>query len=254
MDSYDPRQNVERRHTEWNGPPPIQSHIRQASYPGGPIQRGTSPESPPNPNVGTQPDDFSYEPRAITPPNVEGDECYAWFVTVDQDGNGQLSPEELRSALLNDGGLSFSASTVNYLMSIFDRDSNGTIGFEEFEPLWKYMTQWRQMFESFDEDSDERIDASELDRALAHYELHVGPSILDLLVKKYGIPPRNGPPSYGHPPRLQLDLDHFLCACVVVQQMCALYDSCNPGGQADQGSGSPTISRDEFIRAVISLP
>jgi len=215
---------------------------------GGPLSVAAQVGSPTHPH----PNGSAPQPPQIVLPNVEQDECYAWFVAVDQDGNEQLSPEELRSALLNDGGLQFSTRTVNYLMSLFDRDSNGTIGFEEFEPLWKYMTQWRQMFDSFDEDKDGRIDANELAGALGYYELHVGPTVLEMLVNKYGLTPsRNRPPRYGDPPRPQLDLDHFVCACVVVQQMCVLYDRCGAGGQGPEHS---RLGRDEFIRTVISLP
>ncbi|KAI0250837.1 hypothetical protein BJV78DRAFT_1353362 [Lactifluus subvellereus] len=67
-----------------------------------------------------------------------------------------------------------------------DLDGSGGIGFQEFEPLWNYMTQWRQMFDSFDTDHDGRIDAGELGRALSYYDLHVGPTGIDMLVKKYG--------------------------------------------------------------------
>lgn len=187
-------------------------------------------------------------PPPVVPRNVQQDECYAWFVAVDQDGSGEISPEELRSALMNDGALRFSLGTVKYLMSIFDVDHSRGIGFREFESLWKYIIQWRQMFESFDADRDGKIDADELGRALAHYDLRVGPPVLDILVKKYAVvPPRNRGPHYGPPPRPQVDLDHFVCACVVVRQMCQLYDQCS-------GHGSAQISRDDFIRAVISLP
>ncbi|KAH9970060.1 hypothetical protein BJV74DRAFT_264058 [Russula compacta] len=204
----------------------------------------------------------------VVPPDLEHDEAYNWFVAIDQDGNRELSPEELRSALLNDGGehmfcsrnegqahpspdqgMRFSTSTIKYLMGIFDLDGNGVIGFEEFKPLWNYMTQWRQMFDSFDADNDRTIDVNELGSALAYYNLEVGPSVLELLVKKYGITPLRNRyhHGYGHPPRPQLDLDHFVCACIVVQQMCGLYDRCCAGGQ-------PEIGRDEFLLAVISLP
>jgi len=186
----------------------------------------------------------------IAPPDVNKDESYAWFLAVDQDGNGQLSPEELRSALLNEGGLSFSASTVKYLMGIFDVDGSGTIGFDEFAPLWRFMTQWRRMFDSFDIDRDGRIDAAELGQALDHYNLHVGQPILNMLVNKYGITAqRNQPP--GRPPRVQMDLDHFVCACVVVRQMCELYDKCTVGGPRP---GKSQISRDQFLETVVSLP
>jgi len=224
-------------HPETGGPLGVAAQFAQVSSPTHPHPNGSAPQPP-----------------QIVLPNVEQDEdeCYAWFFAVDQDGNGQLSPEELRSALLNDGGLKFSTGTVNYLMSLFDQDSNGTIGFEEFKPLWKYMTQWRQMFDSFDDDKDGRIDANELAGALGYYDLHVGPTVLEMLVNKYGLKPsRNRPPRYGGAPRPQLDLDHFVCACVVVQQMCVLYERCGAGGQGPEHS---RIGRDEFIRAVISLP
>jgi len=174
-------------------------------------------------------------------------------VAIDQDGSGEISPRELQSALINDGGLMFSSNTVNYLMSIFDIDGSKGIGFPEFESLWNYITQWRQMFESFDVDRNGKIDADELGLALAHYDLRVGPTVLDLLVKKYAAapPPRNRGPHYGAPPPPppppQINLDRFVCACVVVRQMCQLYDQCS-------GYGAAQISRDDFIKAVISLP
>ncbi|KAI9443910.1 hypothetical protein H4582DRAFT_1044364 [Lactarius indigo] len=173
---------------------------------------------------------------------------YSWFVAIDQDGSGEISPEELRSALMNDGGLKFSLPTVKYLMSIFDLDNSRGIGFQEFESLWKFINQWRQMFESFDVDRDGKIDADELGRALAHYDLRVGLPVLDILVKKYAVAPQpTRGPHYGPPARPQIDLDHFVCACIVVRQMCQLYDQCS-------GHGAAPISRDDFIRAVITLP
>ncbi|KAI0273208.1 hypothetical protein BGY98DRAFT_1099461 [Russula aff. rugulosa BPL654] len=166
-------------------------------------------------------------------PSILQDECRAWFIAIDQDGDGSLSSEELRNALLNNGGLRFSLSTVKYLMSIFDSDGNGVITYEEFEPLWLYMINWRQMFDSFDADRDGRIDAAELGRALEHYNLRVGPLVLDKLVKKYGVvPSRNRVPGYGQPhgqPRPQMELDQFVCASVVVRQMCDLYEGAREG-------------------------
>ena len=58
----------------------------------------------------------------------------------------------------------------------------------------------------------------------------------------------------GHPPRMRMDLDHFVCACVVVRQMCELHDRCTGGGPGAPGQGQSRVSRDEFLEAVISLP
>ncbi|KAH9046326.1 hypothetical protein EDB83DRAFT_2677154 [Lactarius deliciosus] len=218
---------------------------------GGFVHPGISP----SPVSATRPGNIShpggFAPQVqppIVPHNVRQDESYSWFVAIDQDGSGEISPEELRNALMKDGGLKFSLPTVKYLMSIFDLDNSRGIGFQEFESLWKFINQWKQMFESFDVNRDGKIDADELGRALAHYDFRVGLPVLDILVKKYAIaPPPSRGPHYGPPARPQIDLDHFVCACIVVRQMCQLYDQCSGYGQAP-------ISRDDFIRAVITLP
>jgi len=128
---------------------------------------------------------------------------------------------------------------VKYLVSIFDRDDDGVIRLDEFRPLWDYLRDWWRMFDSFDTDRDGRIDATELGRALGHYRIHVPPRVLDVVVKKYSDP--------RHGRRAEMDLDQFVCACVVVRRMCDLYDRCNAGGRS-------SVSRDEFLLAVIALP
>ncbi|KAH9973117.1 hypothetical protein BGW80DRAFT_1311900 [Lactifluus volemus] len=184
----------------------------------------------------------------VLPRDVERDECYTWFAAVVQDGNGQLSPEELRNALLNDGSLRFSTKTVNYLMSTFDLDGSGGIGFQEFEPLWNYVTQWRKMFDSFDIDHDGRIDASGLARVLAYYGLQVGPTVINMLIKKYGTTTLQNRHWHDGVP-LYVDLDQFFCVCVVVHQIYGLYERCSAGW--DEQGQSP---REEFLQAIISLP
>ncbi|KAF8495964.1 hypothetical protein F5888DRAFT_1707925 [Russula emetica] len=224
------------------------SRTNDGAYPGG-FER---PDNITSPSIGNLPVAHSSLISHASPgfpPSMEQDECRAWFIAIDQDEDGVLSFDELRSALLNNGGLRFSVNTVRYLMSIFDRDGNGVIDFEEFEPLWNYSTEWRKMFDSFDVDRDGRIDASGLRSALAHYHLNVSPYILDMTMRKYGIAlSRNQHPGHGSiPARPQMNLDGFVCACVVVRSMLDLYERCSTG----RGS---QISRDEFLRAVISLP
>lgn len=62
-------------------------------------------------------------------------------------------------------------------------------------------------------------------------------------------PPRNRYPGYPLPP--QMDMDHFICACVVVEQMWGLYDSFTAGSP---GLGQAPMTRDDFLKSVISLP
>ncbi|KAF8266762.1 hypothetical protein EI94DRAFT_1802642 [Lactarius quietus] len=206
----------------------------------------------------------SPQPVPPQPVNTQDDESVAWFLALDQDNSGQISAEELRCALMNEDsgrsmsltsyscdvlliprvGAAFSFETVKYLMSVFDLDGSGEIGLEEFKPLWVYVTKWREMFESFDYNQDGIIDAAELESALNHYQLQVGRPVINFLVHKYGTRPTNG---HNGPP--QIELDRFVCACVVVQQMCALY------GRCEDGRTQPMeVSRDEFLLSILRLP
>lgn len=52
---------------------------------------------------------------------------------------------------------------------MFDRDNNGTINFQEFSGLWKYVTDWQNCFRSFDRDNSGSIDQNELKQALTTF-------------------------------------------------------------------------------------
>lgn len=49
---------------------------------------------------------------------------------------------------------------------MFDRQQKGTINFEDFGALWKYVTDWQTCFRSFDRDNSGNIDGNELKSAL----------------------------------------------------------------------------------------
>jgi Ca2+-binding EF-hand superfamily protein len=225
-------------------------HNEGAYNPGGFMQHGNFA----SPSVGNQPigrtNSVSYAPQdSPTITDAERDQARNWFVAIDQDGNEELSYEELHHALLTNNNRPFSANTVKYLVSLFDRNGDGVIGSDEFVPLWVYLNKWIWMFDSFDGDRDGRIDTAELGLALANYGVHVGPDILDIVMKKYGevpaAPRRSRQPVPAPSPRM--DLDQFVCACVSVREMCKLYVDCSAQGQA-------RIRQDVFLKAVLALP
>lgn len=45
---------------------------------------------------------------------------------------------------------------------MFDRDRSGTINFQEFGALWKYVNDWQATFKSYDRDNSGSIDKNEL--------------------------------------------------------------------------------------------
>jgi len=46
--------------------------------------------------------------------------------------------------------------------AMFDRDRSGSIELHEFQALWTYIGQWRQVFDQYDRDRSGSIDGSEL--------------------------------------------------------------------------------------------
>ena len=55
------------------------------------------------------------------------------------------------------------------IIGMFDKDRNGTITFQEFGALWKYVTDWQQCFRGFDRDNSGSIDRNELKQALTSF-------------------------------------------------------------------------------------
>ena len=45
---------------------------------------------------------------------------------------------------------------------MFDTDNSGGIEFKEFIALWQYVTDWQQMFRTYDRDNSGTIDMDEL--------------------------------------------------------------------------------------------
>jgi Ca2+-binding EF-hand superfamily protein len=52
---------------------------------------------------------------------------------------------------------------------MFDRDNSGSINFQEFSSLWKYVTDWQNCFRSYDRDNSGAIDKNELKTALTSF-------------------------------------------------------------------------------------
>jgi Ca2+-binding EF-hand superfamily protein len=61
---------------------------------------------------------------------------------VDTDRSGAITAPELERALINGGWTPFDLDTVKLLVTIFDTDRSGTIGFNEVGFLFLCVFQW----------------------------------------------------------------------------------------------------------------
>lgn len=58
---------------------------------------------------------------------------------------------------------------VFFFPGMFDRENKGGVNFNEFTGVWKYITDWQNVFRTYDRDNSGMIDKSELKQALTGF-------------------------------------------------------------------------------------
>jgi len=178
------------------------------------------------------------------PPAGSDPQLWQWFSAVDLDRSGSISVNELQTALVNGNWTKFDLDTVKMLMNIFDTDRSGTINFLEFSGLWKYISDWQNVFRHFDADRSGSIEGRELSEALRSFGYNLSPGLLTLVEQKYasGVSERYGPPP-------GITFDRFVRACVVVKTLTEAFQ------RADTDrDGWVQFNYEEFMKIVLSAP
>ncbi|XP_010830640.1 PREDICTED: uncharacterized protein LOC104982906 [Bison bison bison] len=88
---------------------------------------------------------------------------------VDKDRSGVISDNELQQALSNGTWTPFNPVTVRSIISMFDRENKAGVNFSEFTGVWKYITDWQNVFRTYDRDNSGMIDKNELKQALSGF-------------------------------------------------------------------------------------
>ncbi|KAH9934809.1 uncharacterized protein B0H18DRAFT_869195, partial [Fomitopsis serialis] len=165
-------------------------------------------------------------------------QLWQWFSAVNTTHSGAIVVHELQNALVNGDWSKFDLDTVKMLMTMFDVDRSGTIGFNEFCGLWRYIQEWQGVFRHFDRDRSGSIEGYELAEALRSFGYNLSPSILTLIEQKYASAPVGG---YGPPPGITFD--RFVRACVVVKSLSESFQ------RADTDrDGYVQLNYDDFMR------
>ncbi|XP_018333053.1 programmed cell death protein 6 [Agrilus planipennis] len=159
------------------------------------------------------------------------------FQRVDRDRSGYISSDELQQALSNGTWNPFNPETVRLMIGMFDKQNRGTVSFEDFAALWKYVTDWQNCFRSFDRDNSGNIDRNELKIALTTFGYRLSDNLIDLIMRKFD---RNG--------RGTILFDDFIQCCVVLYTLTSAFRQ----HDTDQ-DGVITIHYDQFLSMVFSL-
>ncbi|XP_065184361.1 peflin-like [Sycon ciliatum] len=185
---------------------------------------------------------YGQPPPAAGPPGMPhgaDPTLWSWFIAVDTDRSGQLSVQELQSALHNGNWSHFNPETCRLLISMFDRDHSGTINFQEFAQLWAYIQQWKNSFDMFDRDRSGSIDQGELINAFSQMGYRLGPEFAKLACLRYS---RESPQS--------IKLDDFIQCCVQLKVLTDVFR------QRDTNTnGVITIDYENFLTmAILHMP
>lgn len=71
------------------------------------------------------------------------------------------------------------------MIAMFDRDHSGSINFQEFSQLWRYVTDWLNCFRSYDKDNSGNIDRNELKHALTTFGYRFSDQFYQILMRRY---------------------------------------------------------------------
>ncbi|XP_051166149.1 programmed cell death protein 6 isoform X1 [Leptopilina boulardi] len=182
------------------------------------------------------------------------------FQRVDKDHSGAITADELQQALSNGTWTAFNPETVRLMIGMFqydkstekstddkpndadssgmfDKRQSGTVNFEEFGALWKYVTDWQNCFRSFDNDGSGNIDRQELKTALTSFGYRLNDDIINMLIRKYD---RAG--------RGTIYFDDFIQCCVVLYTLTSAFRQYD----TDQ-DGVITIHYEQFLSMVFNL-
>ncbi|EPY87289.1 peflin [Camelus ferus] len=157
--------------------------------------------------------------------------------SVDSDHSGYISIKELKQALVNSNWSSFNDETCLMMINMFDKTKSGRIDVYGFSALWKFIQQWKNLFQQYDRDRSGSISYTELQQALSQMGYNLSPQFTQLLVSRYC--PRSTNPS--------MQLDRFIQVCTQLQVLTEAFREKDTAVQ-----GNIRLSFEDFVTMTAS--
>ncbi|KKK12109.1 hypothetical protein P175DRAFT_0504820 [Aspergillus ochraceoroseus IBT 24754] len=237
---------------------PLPSVHPNQQRPGGLLHPSPPPQNygfgpPPSQPVRNRPPPSARPPATPHPPplavpNDDPQQLFPLFKAANSSHSGALTEHELGSALVNGDFTSFHPKTVKMMISMFDRNRSGSISFDEFVSLWRYLAAWRELFEKFDEDRSGRISLQEFEKALVAFGYRLSPPFVTVLFTTFE---SKGRRANGHgvgAPPMGMSFDLFVQACISLRRMTDVFKRYD-----DDRDGYITVSFEEFLTEILQL-
>ncbi|EHH26362.1 hypothetical protein EGK_16312, partial [Macaca mulatta] len=120
--------------------------------------------------------------------------------------------------------------------AMFDRENKAGVNFSEFTGVWKYITDWQNVFRTYDRDNSGMIDKNELKQALSGF----GNSLILAFFVDIMQFDRQG--------RGQIAFDDFIQGCIVLQRLTDIFRRYD----TDQ-DGWIQVSYEQYLSMVFSI-
>ncbi|CAG8607568.1 3521_t:CDS:1 [Ambispora gerdemannii] len=180
--------------------------------------------------------------------SVSDAQLHQFFNAIDTDHTNCLNPTELqRALLLNSDGSPFNFDTIQLLFNMFDSDRSGSIHFQEFASLWRYIEDWKKIFVTFDRDNSGTVDSSELKTALHAFGFNVSDRFLNIVIRKYNSRHRvPGGPKNSLQHNATVNFDSFVQICVTIKSLTDTFRTVD-----SDGDGWAKINYEEMLELIV---
>ena len=189
-------------------------------------------------------------PSPAPPPDADSSDLYPLFLAANSSHSGSLSESELGSALVNADYSAFDPYTITMMMRMFSTAPRlDFVTYEEFVNLWRFLAEWRRIFERFDEDHSGRISLGEFSKALVAFGYRLSGSFTNMLYDTYNAKGILANQRRGSRTRQEgMSFDLFVQACISLKRMTDIFK-----GYDDDRDGYVTLSFEEFLTEILRL-
>jgi len=157
-----------------------------------------------------------------------------WFRSVDRDNSGSISAQEL-------AGIQFSSRPIGIpvaakLIKVFDKDHSGSVDFNEYVALQRFLEHMSNAFFTADKDRSGTIDPQEIFTALGQAGFQLSMGTIQAAVNKFD------------PARRGLDFPNFLYVCAHLAHCRSIFEWNDP-----QRTGQVHLTYDSLCHIGIDL-
>ncbi|OAX78194.1 hypothetical protein ACJ72_07500 [Emergomyces africanus] len=134
------------------------------------------------------------------------------------------------------------------MIRMFDKDGSGSVGFDEFVALWRFLAAWRELFERFDEDRSGRISLQEFSKALIAFGYTLSPPFVGMIFATFENRGRVRGVALLAGQKDGMSFDLFVQACITLKRMTDVFKRYD-----DDRDGYITLGFEEFLTECLRL-